>query len=302
MDRTTKVCYWWRHLGITRRLIVINFACLIIGFVAEFFISVSSIDKWVGLSPDYYHFWKAPWGIFSYTWRHVTLWHFAVNMIWLFWLGRIFLRYHSKEKLLTLYLIGGVMGGLFYILTYQLFSLTSFAILAKPLVGSSAAVMAIVFGIAFYAKGERVQIPFAGRLKLSHIAITLLILDLLMLGSGQNNYGGHIAHLGGAFTGILWAVVLRQWKKDFTTPFIRLTNYISSFSPRSRRRKAKRTAWAVTIKSDIEHNTSEREDDIEQIDQILDKIRQSGYESLTKEEKQLLFKSSRENAGRKRDA
>lgn len=226
-----------------------------------------------------------PWTLFTYMFLHTDFWHILFNMLWLYWFGKIFLQYLTQKQLLTTYLIGGLSGGLLYIITFNIFPVFSESLPIARALGASASVMAIVASISLYVPNYTIMLLFLGRIKIFYLALALFVLDFFMIRHG--NAGGHIAHIGGAVYGFLYIYYKRRGFK-FSSLFPGKT--------RVRIKRPKRTHSTSKEKhtrpvSDEEYNRTKTANQ-NKIDKILDKISRSGYESLTKEEKELLFKSS----------
>ncbi len=228
-----------------------------------------------------------PWSLITYMFLHFEFLHILFNLLWLFWFGRIFLHYLNEKQLLTTYLIGGLAGAFLFILSYNFFpGLKQHAQYAQTL-GASAAVTAIVIAISFYAPNYTVYIPFIGPVKIKYIAIIYIILDILQIASA--NAGGHIAHLGGAIYGYLFAMEMKKGK-DIGRVFGRMADGVAVLFKRKPKMKVSYRNQAK-YSDDLEYNRAKAETQKE-IDRILDKIAQSGYDSLTKGEKETLFKMS----------
>jgi hypothetical protein len=209
-------------------------------------------------------------------------------MLWLFWFGRIFLHYLTERQILTTYLLGGLSGAFLYILSYNVFpGLMQDAKLAQAL-GASAAVTSIVISISFYAPNYNVYIPFIGPVKIKYIAIFFILTDLLQVAS--ENAGGHIAHLGGALYGYIFSLQLKKGK-DVGSFFGKFVDFLIGIFKKNTRMKVSYKKYAHNL-NDLEYNKSKAEYQKE-IDLILDKIAKSGYDSLTKMEKEKLFKMSK---------
>jgi membrane associated rhomboid family serine protease len=223
-----------------------------------------------------------PWTVVTYMFLHFSFIHILFNLLVLFWFGRIFLHYLSQKQLLTTYLLGGICGAALFILFYNIFPGLS----DSQALGASAAVMAIVIAISFYVPNNEVYIPIFGPIKLKYIALVYVLLDILQIAS--ENAGGHIAHLGGAIYGYSLAVQLQRGK-DTGKGFSRFLDKIGSLFSRKSKLKVAYKANAKTM-NDFDYNKSKVEAQKE-IDIILDKIARSGYDSLTKKEKETLFKA-----------
>ena len=228
---------------------------------------------------------KQPWSFISYMFLHNGFLHLLFNMLWLHFSGRLFLQYLKPKQLLSTYIIGGLFGGVLFIIAYNY--LPVFQPLAKgaSAVGASASVFAIMVAIATYTPNYAVQLPFIGFIKLRYLAIFMVILDILSIPKG--NAGGHIAHLGGALFGYLYVKQLQKGK-DLSINF---SNLLDKFiRPLKTRRKPKK----VYKKSEADYKfNEERASRQKEIDNILEKIANSGYESLSKEEKAILFSASK---------
>lgn len=228
-----------------------------------------------------------PWTVITYMFLHFDFLHILFNMLWLFWFGRIFLKYLNPKQLTTTYLLGGIAGAFLFVLAYNIFpGLVAYAPAAQAL-GASASVTAIVIAISFYAPNYTVYLPFIGPVKIKWIAIVFIVLDVLSVAS--TNAGGHIAHLGGAIYGYLFSVQMKQGK-DIGKSFGSTIDSLASLFKRKPRMKVSYKSQAKSM-DDMEYNQSKAEKQKE-IDRILDKIARSGYDSLTKKEKETLFKMS----------
>lgn len=218
------------------------------------------------------------WTLITYMFFHLDFWHILFNMLWLYWFGKIFLEFLSEKQLLSVYIWGGVFGALLYILCYNIFPAFQASLYLSRALGASAAVMAIVGAVSFYAPNYTLNLLLIGRVRLIYFALAYLLIDLLSIRHG--NAGGHISHLGGALFGILYAYNLRKG-------FIR-TGSIGRFFRNlfSKRQKPSKNQRPM---SDEAYNLKKRADQ-EEIDRILDKISKHGYDALSKKEKETLFK------------
>ncbi len=282
------------------KLIFINIAVFIvvgiIGLFSFLFGSTSfenlALIKWLAVPADLKVLLYRPWTIISYMFLHYQFLHILFNMLWLFWFGKIFLEFLSSKQMLNVYLLGGISGAILYILAFNAFPVFKHMVPASFALGASASVYAIVVAISAFAPDYSINLMFIGRVKIKYIAIFVIALDLLSIAG--SNAGGHIAHLGGALFGYLFAV---QHKKgsDITKGFSNFMDGLADwFKPR---RKMKVTENKFRKKSqkpttDREFNEQKAADQTE-MDRILGKISKSGYDSLTKEEKETLFKFSK---------
>lgn len=226
-----------------------------------------------------------PWSFISYMFLHNGFLHLLFNMIWLHFGGKLFLQHLNAKQLLSVYILGGLFGGILFIISYNY--IPAFNPLASRVsaVGASASVLAIVVAIAKYSPNYAIQMPFIGVIRLKHIAIFMVILDILSIPKG--NAGGHIAHLGGALFGYVYINQLQKGN-DLSINFSNiLTRIINTLSTKKNLKKVH-----TRTKSDYEFN-HEKAKKQKEVNQILEKIASSGYESLSKEEKAILFNASK---------
>lgn len=226
-----------------------------------------------------------PWTIVSYMFIHDGFIHLIFNILWLYFGGSIFLKYLSNKQIVSTYVLGGLMGGLFYILAYNYFPVFSQIRSNSMAIGASASVLAILVAIATYVPNYSVNLTLIGSLKLKHIALFTIILDLILIPKG--NAGGHIAHLGGACYGFFFSQQLQKGK-DISKRFDHFMDYIASFF---KQKSPLKTAYKRPKTDDQWREQKSVQQ--KQINTILDKIAKSGYESLNKEEKEILFKASK---------
>ena len=218
---------------------------------------------------------------------HAGLLHILFNMLWLYWFGSIFQNTFSSQKLTGVYLLGGITGAIIYMAAYALFPAFEIERYQSWAIGASASVMAIVFAVCTYHPNYKIYVFLIGSVKLIHLALFTAVIDLLSIPSG--NAGGHIAHLGGALFGYLFTLSLRRnldLTKGLSSLFTKLGNS-HLFRKKTMRVKYKKK---VSEMNDMEYKEyKQRKGD--RINSILDKISKHGYESLTREEKEILFKS-----------
>jgi len=227
-----------------------------------------------------------PWTIITYMFVHEGFWHLFFNMIWLYWFGKIFMEFMPGRKIYYLYFIGGISGALTFILAYNIFPVFGATLQLSTTIGASASILAITIATAVLIPDYTVNLLFIGSLKIKYIAIFTVILDVLSIRSG--NAGGHIAHIGGAISGALFILFIR---KDVAQRLglLRLKSLL--LSPFRRKPLYKVHSQGRPL-SDEEYNRQKVLKQ-QQIDHILDKISRSGYSSLSAEEKDILFNSSK---------
>lgn len=283
------------------RLIFINIGVFVLLHLVVlcgllFNVSADEIVQWVEMPSDLGLLLRRPWTLVTYMFAHYGLLHILFNMLWLYWLGRIFMEYFSPKQLTGVYLLGGWGGALLFLLAYNL--LPHLAAFPHYLIGASAAVIAIVVATAVYAPDYKIGLLFLGEVSLKWVAIVTVGIDLLSMEGG--NLGTSIAHIGGALVGVLFALCIKR-VRDITQPLnSAIDGIVGLFNGRSFKRSEmefKRNGKAGKNQSKENRQTggnrpadtvSEAELDI-----ILGKIKAAGYDALTDAEKDKLFKASR---------
>jgi membrane associated rhomboid family serine protease len=213
------------------------------------------------------------WTPFTYMFLHAGIFHILFNMLWLYWLGKIFEEYLGGKKLVTVYILGGLAGAILYILSYNFFPLFETVKLTSYAVGASAGVIAIVVATATLLPDYSIGLLFLGPVKLKWIAVFYVLISFL--GVAGSNAGGNIAHIGGALLGFIYIKQLRSdsklgllWRKIFpgrkTLRVVHRNNQQTTLIPTQ-----------------------------EEVDILLDKINVSGFKSLTKKERSILEKASK---------
>jgi len=275
---------------ILSKLIYINVGVFLIfsilgvfSFMLQF--DLSSILSKLYLPAENSKLLNQPWTFITYMFLHNGFLHLLFNMVWLHFAGKIFLQYLNPKQLLSTYILGGISGGIIFIIAYNYIpALTIYTQNAQAL-GASAAVLAIVVAIATYSPNYSVRFPFIGIVKLKHIAIFSVVLDIISIPKG--NAGGHIAHLGGALFGYIYIKQLQKGN-DYSVGFTKWMNNLSNlFKPKNKLKTVHKRP-----KSDKQFNT-EKSAQQKAVDLVLEKISKSGYESLSKEEKATLFSASK---------
>jgi len=230
-----------------------------------------------------------PWTAITYMFLHEGFFHILFNMFALYWFGRLFLMYFSQKQLVALYLIGGLAGYVFFAGAYNLFPYFQPAINSSIILGASGSIMAIILAVATQSPNLEMRMLFVGNLKLKYIALLAVITSFFSITS--NNAGGEIAHLGGALTGYIFIVSLRQGN-DLTAWLNKMLDFISDlFKPR-KLKVHKNKGFAERKMTDAEYN-QHKASRMKEIDRILDKIKASGYDSLSADEKKKLFEQGK---------
>ena len=227
-----------------------------------------------------------PWTLITYMFTHFSLMHIFWNLITLYWFGELFINYTSTKKLIPLYLLGGIVGGLITIILFTIVPPFQ-AYLGAPMIGASAGVTAIIVATATLIPNVNMNMMFIGPVKLVYVALFVIFIDVLSVAS-YNNVGGNLSHLGGALMGFLFIV---KYKKgiDMSKGINRFFDWLSGLFKAGPKSKMK-VAYKRKV-SDEDYNYNKKTEQ-QTIDKILDKISKSGYESLSKTEKEILFKAS----------
>ncbi len=242
----------------------------------------SSFAQYIAVPADTTNLLVRPWTIFTYMFFHEEFLHILFNMLWLYWFGIIFLEYMSQRKLVGVYIMGGLSGAALYILLFNVLGIFREALPIAIALGASASVLAVVIAISTLMPNLSINLLFIGPVKLKYLALFSVVLDLISI--PISNPGGHIAHLGGALFGYLFIVAGRQ-SIDLVKPISWLIDLIKfNKQPRSHLKVNYRKA-----ETDYDYNKRKVEQQVG-LDKILDKIAKSGYDSLSKEEKETLFK------------
>ena len=275
--------------GVTEKLIYWNIALFAIpavfgGILFLFGITFNYVE-YVSLSSNPEDLLWKPWSVISYAFFHAGIFHILFNLIILNFVSRLFMTFFTQKQLLSLYLMGAIFAGLIYILSYLIFP----ALINQnaQMVGASGAVMAVLFATATYSPRMEVRLLLIGNIKLWQIAVFYLVIDLISL--SFSNVGGHIAHLGGALFGYLYSSQLQNGT-DITKGF---TAFVDSLVNLFRGRKSAPFKKVHKNETIAKPKPAVKDRTQQQIDDILDKISKSGYDSLTKAEKEFLFKAGK---------
>jgi membrane associated rhomboid family serine protease len=272
------------------RLIYINLGVFLIIRITNVFYFLAGTPfpflDWLALPADFSTLASRPWTLLTYMFLHFDFLHILFNLLWLFWMGQIFLAYFDQRKLVAIYVLGGICGGLFYIAGYNSFPVFNEIVTDSRLLGASASVIAIVTALAVHAPNHTLQLMFIGPVKMKYIALFSVV--MYVIGISSSNAGGNLAHLGGAFWGVIYILQLRRgvdlgkWINNFFSGLKRL------FRPSPKVKLSYRKPV-----DDIEYNRVKNQEKT-RINEILDKISKSGYDSLSKEEKEILFRMGKE--------
>jgi membrane associated rhomboid family serine protease len=266
--------------GVAFRLIFWNILCFLVSllFFYQFQLGVFTFPNWIALTSDPNVLITKPWTLISYAFFHHGFGHLFFNMMVLHFSSMLFLTFFKSKQFLGLYLLSALFSGIAFVVSYYFLHLSS------AMVGASGAIMAVLVATTTYRPLMTIRLLFFGNVKLWHVTAVILVLDFMQF--RIENTGGHIAHLAGAFFGFIFIKLLQNgidlsrilnnpFKKSRRAPFRKVhKNYPKSTSKSSSR---------IVVKDKTQ----------QQIDEILDKISQSGYDCLTQEEKEFLFKAGK---------
>ena len=292
MDIISDIKRTFKEGSVVTRLIYVNVGVfLLVGILGVIFYlggRVNILPVWLSLPSEVSEILKKPWTPISYMFLHTGFIHLLFNILGLYWFGKLFLYRLDGDKLLSVYLLGGLSGALFYVVAFNLFPV--FDSIRGLLLGASASVFAILVAIAYYDPNNEIHLSFIGTFRLKYIALFYVLLSVI--GISASNPGGNIAHLGGAFWG--WFYIYQLGKgKDFGAGLVKLLDKIShglkeSFKPKSNMN----VTFKQPPRDDREYNKLKKEEQ-EEVNRILEKIGKAGYDSLTKREKEILFKQGK---------
>lgn len=292
------------------KLIAINLIVFFSVLIVRVFMTIGGFGEWYQAGLKYLMMPASltklatqPWSVFSYMFLHEGVFHILFNMLFLYWFGLLIHQYLGSRKLANLYILGGVFGAVFYVLIYNLAPYFSSSVDSSMMLGASAGVFAVVVGAATLTPNTTFFLLLLGPVKIVYIAAFYVILSFA--NSIGANAGGEIAHLGGALLGYLYIVLLRRGI-DWGVPVQKVGRIFENlFSGRKskvkvsyRREKASTSSTGAfdrfkAQKTDTEVSAKKELITQDEIDRILDKIAEKGYDGLSKEEKRKLFEFSK---------
>jgi membrane associated rhomboid family serine protease len=280
------------------QLIIINILVFVILGVLMVILNLSGfeevfnlIHRQFSIPASFQEFLSRPWTIITYMFAHdlTGILHILFNMLVLYWFGRLFIEYLGSDKLIALYVLGGIAGAILYLLAYNTIP---FLMIRQPglgMVGASAAINAIVVATATLLPNYTFFLMLFGPVKIKYIAGITVFLSFL--GTVGANAGGNIAHLGGALIGFVYMKQLQAGNNWGMWITVTLDWFKNLFKPRSHVKVSYRKEKESSKRGSQKKPSYTQEE----IDAILDKISAGGYESLTQEEKEKLFNASKKN-------
>lgn len=268
---------WWLTRSLAIRIIIINVAILFIGRIAGVIISAASggdatiVFDWLAMPPVIGQWLARPWTTITYMFTQEDVWHTALNMLWLYGFAGIFRMACTSRQLLGLYLLGGLGGAVLYALV----AYTDPWAAGSGLMGSSAAVLAVITGTAIVIPDFQVRVFLFGMVRIKWIALILAI--VFLAGSGLNAISA-LTHLGGIAVGVAFGMQMRR-SHDITAPLNRLLDSLANLLRRKQPDPWQRPKENRNTASQPQRN----------VDDVLDKIKHSGFSSLTDDEKRRFF-------------
>ncbi|MDG2074013.1 MAG: rhomboid family intramembrane serine protease [Polaribacter sp.] len=274
----------FRYANIVEKIISINVAVFVLIFTFNtlgfLFKTNGSIADWFILPATFDGFISKPWTIITYGFIHVDFIHILMNLISLYFIGNLFVNYFTPKQFISFYILGTLFGGIVFLLSYNLFPVFANDVSNSVLLGASAGVSAIFIGLATYIPNYQFKIPLIGFVKLWHLAAIWVVLDIIQIPAG--NGGGRLAHIGGALFGFLYV------NQASTTEIAMWSKIKELFS--IKRNPLKTVYKSKKTVQKKQTNTTYKQ---QKINVILDKISKSGYDTLSKEEKDFLFKQGK---------
>ncbi len=276
----------YRTGGISNKMIYWNIAVFLLSFVFyDFRTGIFNFPDWLAISSQPKAILYYPWTILTYAFFHQGFLHLFFNMMVLNFTSRLFLTFFNQKQFLGLYILSAIFSGIMFVLSFYILDKVSI------MVGASGAIMALLVATTTYQPLMEIRLLLIGNVKLWHITAVILLLDLMQI--QLDNTGGHIAHLSGAFFGFLY-IKLLQSGTDLSKIISRVIDFFYNLSSKKKSTPFKKVHVNKSkVSKPVSSKIVNKDKTQQQIDEILDKISQSGYDSLTKEEKEFLFKAGR---------
>ncbi|WP_149276919.1 rhomboid family intramembrane serine protease [Pareuzebyella sediminis] len=281
--------YQYARLSVSEKLIAVNVIVFIVMGLITALIG-PNFEDWFALPKDFYEFLLQPWSLITYSFLHGGILHILWNMYILYVAGRILLNLFDGKRFLNVYFLGVILGGLLFLLSYNIFP--ALVGINTSLIGASAGVMAVLIFVCTYIPNQEIRVFFFN-VKLWQVGVFVVLLDLIQIPLG-GNVGGRIAHLGGALLGYVYA---RQLYKgtDIGEGFSKFMDGLANLFKKKEKKAPMKTVYRKQNGATKTSVTRDKQSHQKKIDAILDKISKSGYESLSKAEKDFLFKAGKED-------
>ena len=273
---TTDLKEAFRRGNIYIQLIYINVAVFVVTTLTEVILqlfnrSLGGVFEWLELPASFTQFIIQPWSLFTYMFMHAGFLHILFNMLWLYWFGALFLMFFSAKHLRGVYILGGICGGLLYMVAYNVFPYFRPMVDYSFMLGASASVLAIVAATAYREPNYPIRLFLFGTIRLKYLALIVIGTDLLFITSSN--------------AGVSKGRDITSWINKILDAIVS----VFSFKPRKPKMKVH---YGNSRQKDYDYNARKKVQS-EEIDRILDKLKKSGYESLTTEEKKSLFDASK---------
>ena len=290
MTFTEQLRYRLQQLNGAEKLILINVACFVLPLFAKTLLFLFNIPSgmflgWFELSSSWGDLLFKPWTLVTYSFLHSGFFHLFWNMYLLFFASRLFLNLFQIKTFFNVYFLGVLIGGFTFMGSYALFP--AFQNSSPMMIGASAGVMAVLIFMATYSPDLEVRLILFN-VKLRYLGLAFVLLDVIQIPYG--NAGGHLAHIGGAALGFFYVQRLNKGT-DIGVPFER---FVDSILKIFKKKSSLKTVYRNTSNKKAQDSSTQKDSNFQKrIDEILDKISASGYESLTKEEKEFLFRAGK---------
>lgn len=281
--------YNFARFSIAEKLIALNVLVYILDGLSLALFG-NSVSDWFQLPKDFMEFFGQPWSIVTYSFFHAGLGHIFWNMIMLYFAGRIFLNLFDNQRFINVYFLGVIVGGIIFLLSYNVFP--TLLNTNTALIGASAGVTSVLIFVCAYLPNQEVRIIFFN-VKLWYVGAFFVLVDLIQIPYG-GNVGGRLAHLGGALLGYIYARQLLNGN-DIGSGFTKFRDVIVQLFKSKEKKGPLKTVYKKNTSKSKGSTDYDKQAHQRKIDAILDKISKSGYESLSKAEKDFLFKAGKEN-------
>ena len=266
------------------KIILINVIVFVGASIIQVFLTVSGLSSIFNvvlnklmLPASFSTFILQPWSIITYFFLHMNFMHILWNMLFLYWFGKIIYDNIGNNALISLYILGGIIGGLLYMATYNIVPYYTDRVSESLMLGASAGVFSVVVGSATLMPNYSFYLLLIGPVRIKYIAVFYVLLSFFDVAG--SNAGGEIAHLGGAFIGYVFIKQLQNGV-NIGDGIIKILNFFGEIKKKERKKENIR-------QSEFKDTTQD------EVDKILDKISESGYSSLSKKEKEKLFNASK---------
>ncbi len=290
MTFTEQLRYRLQQLNGAEKLILVNVACFVLPLFVKTLLFLFNIPSgmflgWFELSSSWGDLLFKPWTLVTYSFLHSGFFHLFWNMYLLFFASRLFLNLFQEKTFFNVYFLGVLVGGFTFMTSYALFP--AFQNSSPMMIGASAGVMAVLIFMSTYSPDLEVRLILFN-VKLRYLGLAFVLLDVIQIPYG--NAGGHLAHIGGAALGFFYVQRLNKGT-DIGIPFER---FVDSILKIFKKKSSLKTVYRNTSNKKAQDSSAQKDSNFQKrIDEILDKISASGYESLTKEEKEFLFRAGK---------